>query len=82
MKKSLTEKVIYKPNLKVTVTVTNKPVFDDDGDVAVGYDRTVSISIKAGFESAKLAFVTDEDIEKFIETVEFGDPQQALELSS
>lgn len=78
MKKSLTEKVVYKPNEKVQVTVTNKPALDEEGVAVIGYDRTVAITIKAGYESDKLTFSTDEDIEKFIETVDFGDPQQSL----
>lgn len=78
MKKSLTEKVVYKPNDKVQVTVTNTPALDEEGVAVIGYDRKVTIAIKHGYDDEKLTFNTDEDIEKFIEEVDFGDPQQQL----
>ena len=78
MKRQLTEKVVYEPNEKIKVTVQNKPVFNEGA--IDGYDRTVTIKINAGFDMNKLTFSTDEDIAKFIETVDFEDPQQALSL--
>lgn len=77
MKKQLTEKTEYKPNDKVKVTVTHKPVVDDGGH-AIEYKRTVSITIDEGYDTEKIQFGSDEDIAKYIETVDFEDPQQSL----
>ena len=75
MKKQLTESVKYQPNDKVTVTVANKP---QESDGFVEYKRTVTIKIDEGWDSEKISFATDEDIAKYIETVDFEDPQQSL----
>lgn len=69
---------VYNPNKKVEVRVTNTPKYEDDTFVA--YDRTVTIKIKVGTDKEKLTFVDDDSIAKFVETVEFEDPQQELDL--
>lgn len=76
MKKQLTEKTEYKPNDKVTVSVTNKPVVDEGA--VTEYKRTVTIKVEEGYDREKLVFGTDADIAKWIETVDFEDPQQSL----
>lgn len=76
MKKTLKEVTKYSPNKKVTVTVTNTPVLEDE--VVTGYKRAVSIAINEGTDEEKLVFKNDDDIAKYIETVEFEDPQQSL----
>lgn len=77
MKKQLTEKIVYEPNRLVKVTVTNKPEFDEDSSI-VRYKREVTIKISAGTSTDKLTFGSDDDIAKYIETVDFEDPQLDL----
>lgn len=64
----------YTPNKAVMVTVTNTPKHDEQ-DNFVDYDRTVTIKIKAGRDKDTLQFKTDDAIAKFIEKVDFEDPQ-------
>lgn len=77
MKKQLTEKTVYQPNSRVKVVVTNKPEFTEESGI-VRYERTVAITVKVGYSDDKLLFGTDEDIAKWIETVDFEDPQLSL----
>ena len=77
MKKSLTEKIVYQPNSRVKVAVTNKPEFDEDAGIT-RYERSVSITVKVGYSDEKLTFSDDEDIAKWIETVDFDDPQLSI----
>lgn len=68
---------VYKPNSNVTVTVTNKALENPDtGEVT--YKRSVSIRIAAGESTEKLAFPEDDSIAKYVETVDFQDPQTEL----
>lgn len=67
----------YKPNKKVQVTVTNEPFVPEEGG-QTHYDRTVTIKVKLGSSTEQLIFKNAEDIAKFVETVEFEDPQQSL----
>jgi len=78
MKKSLTSKTVYVPNPNVKVTVTNKPVFDEEIGQVAGYDTTVDVKIKGALRPHELKFATDEDIAAFIGEVDFDDPQQSL----
>lgn len=66
----------YNPNKKVEIRVTNSPVYEDDNFVA--YDRTATIKIRLGKDKDKLVFDADDSIAKFIETIDFEDPQQEL----
>lgn len=66
----------YTPNKNVLVTVTHTPIFEDD--TLVAYNRTVTIKVKAGRDKQKLEFKKEDGIAKFIETVDFEDPQQEL----
>jgi hypothetical protein len=75
MKKQLSEKTTYTPNSHVKVVVENKPVQDDKN---TQYEQKVTITVKAGIYNDKLAFATDEDIEKFMEKIDFSDPQTEL----
>lgn len=78
MKKSSKITDTYTPNKGVTVTVINKPIEDEDTGTVV-YDRTVTVKIKAGrFAPERLVFDEEDSIAKFIEGVEFEDPQQSL----
>lgn len=76
MKKSFKEVTKYTPNKKVTVTVTNTPQLEDG--ILTGYKRAVSIAINEGEEASKLEFNNDDSLAKYIETVDFEDPQQSL----
>ncbi len=67
----------YTPNKQVMVTVTNTPKHDEE-DNFIDYDRTVTIKIKAGRDKDVLNFKTDDAIAKFIEKVDFEDPQTDL----
>lgn len=71
---------VYKPNNRVTVTVTNKQnESTDTGEIT--FDRTVVIKIKADKLAAeKLVFPEDDSIAKYVETVDFQDPQSELPL--
>jgi hypothetical protein len=75
MKKQLTEKTVYEPNENVKVAVENKPT-EIGGSIV--YAHKVTITINAGAGKDKLSFSTDEDIAKFVETIDFEDPQTAL----
>jgi len=67
---------VYKPNKQVTVSVVNKPR-EDDGRTL--FERTVTIKIKAGsFAEERLVFEEEDSIAKFIEKVDFEDPQTSL----
>ena len=79
MKKQLTTKTVYEPNHNVKITVTNKPIFDEDlGGQVAGYDVDVAIKIKKNLMPEELKFGSDEDIAEFIGKVDFDDPQQSL----
>lgn len=78
MKKTSKYVDVYTPNKQVLVRVTNTPKYEDDE--FVDYDRTVTIKIKAPRAAEKLEFKEDDAIAKFVETVEFEDPQQELDL--
>lgn len=77
MKKQLTEKIVYEPNTRVKVTVTNKPEFDEEAGIT-SYEREVTIKVNCGRSNEKIQFGSDEDIAKWIETVDFEDPQMSL----
>lgn len=76
MKKKLTEKIVYEPNRGVKVTVENKPELEEAG--VTRYKRKVTIVVEVGYSDQKLTFSKDEDIAKFVETIDFEDPQQEL----
>lgn len=67
---------LYNPNKKVEVRVTNSPVYQDGNFVA--YDRTVTIKIQLDKDKEKMVFDDDDSISKFVETVDFENPQQEL----
>lgn len=71
---------IYNPNKQVEVRVTNTPKYEDDA--FVDYDRTVTLKIRVGRDKEKMAFPDTESIAKFVETVDFEDPQTELALES
>lgn len=74
MKKSLKQSTVYEPNPSVKVTVVNTPILDDE-NVEVGMKATVTIKATV-YE--KVAFATDDDIAKFVENIDFTDPQTDL----
>lgn len=80
MKKQLTNKTIYVPNPNVKLTVTNKPIFDEELGQVAGYDVDVTIKIKRNLAPQELKFGSDDDIAEFIGSVDFDDPQQELPL--
>lgn len=68
----------YTPNKQVMVRVTNTPKYQDDK--FIDYDRTVTIKIMAGRDNETLKFESQDDIAKYIETVDFEEAQQELPL--
>lgn len=56
--------------------MTNSPVYQDGNFVA--YDRTVTIKIQLDKDKEKMVFDDDDSISKFVETVDFENPQQEL----
>lgn len=78
MRKQLTNKTVYVPNPHVKVTVTNKPVFDEEVGQVAGYDVTVDVKIKRPLSPQELKFTSDDDIAEFMGQVEYDDPQQSL----
>lgn len=78
MKKQLTSKTVYVPNPGVRLTVTNKPVLDEEIGQISGYDVDVTIKIKRPLLPQELKFASDEDIADFVGSVDFDDPQQSL----
>lgn len=75
MKKKLTEKIVYELNDDVKVSVENKPT---DIGGAIVFAHRVTITIAAGASKEKLLFSTDEDIQKWVESIDFEDPQTSL----
>jgi len=80
MKKQLTNKTIYMPNPSVKITVTNKPVLDEEIGQIAGYDVDITVKIKQSLMAQELKFKSDEDIAEFMGSVDFDDPQQELAL--
>lgn len=77
MKKQLTEKIVYQPNRRIKVTVTNKPEFDEEAGIT-RYERKVAITFDCGYSDEKIMFSDDEAIEKWISEQDFEDPQLSL----
>jgi len=67
----------YTPNKQVMVTVTNTPKHDEE-DNFIDYERTVTIKIKAGRDKDTLQFKKEDAIAKFVEKIDFEDPQVSL----
>lgn len=80
MKKQLTTKTVYEPNAGVKVTVTNKPLVDQDTGEMYGYDTVVDVKIAKKAQAKELKFASDDDIAEFMGQVEYDDPQQSLAL--
>jgi len=78
MRKQLTNKTVYVPNPGVKVTVTNKPVFDEELGQVSGYDVTIDVKLKRPLMPQELKFGSDDDIAEFMGQVEYDDPQQSL----
>lgn len=78
MKKTSKYVDVYNPNRQVQVTVINSPKYEDDE--FIDFDRTVTLKIKVGRDKEKLSFNEEDAIAKFVETIEFEDPQQSLDL--
>lgn len=78
MKKTSKIVDVYNPNKSVEVRVTNTPKYEDEK--FVDYDRTVTIKIRAGRDKEQLQFKEDDAIARFVETVDFEDPQTELDL--
>lgn len=80
MKKSLTSKTVYVPNPNVKVTVTNKPVFDEELGQIAGYDVTVDVKVKGALRPQELKFGSADDVAEFMGAVDYDDPQQMLPI--
>lgn len=78
MKKQLTSKTVYEPNEKVKVTVTNKPVVDEETGERLGYNVTVTTKHSVGISDKELKFTDDESISKYLENIDTTDPQTSL----
>lgn len=71
---------VYKPNKRVTVTVKNNREEDFDSG-AVTYNRSVTIKINdQRYASEPLRFDDDDSIAKYIEGVDFEDPNTTLDV--
>lgn len=66
----------YAPAKGVRVKVVNTPQYEDD--VFTAYKRKVTIFITLDEDKEKLDFKANDSIAKFIETVNFEDPQTEL----
>lgn len=80
MKKQLTNKTVYMPNPSVKITVTNKPVLDEEMGQIAGYDVSVDVKIKRNLMPQEVKFLSDEDIADFMGTVNYDDPQLSLPI--
>ena len=69
---------IYAPAKGVRVKVVNTPQYEDD--VFTSFKRKVTIFITLDEDKDKLEFKANDSIAKFIETVDFEDPQAELGL--
>lgn len=65
----------YKPNEGVKVTVVNAP---KEVEGKQYFTRTVTIKVDKGLSDEKLVFSNADEIEKFVNDVDFEDPQQQL----
>lgn len=77
MKKQLTEKIVYQPNRRIKVTVTNKPEFDEEAGIT-RYERKVAITFDCGYSDEKIQFTDDAEIQNWVEQQDFEDPQLSL----
>lgn len=77
MKKQLTEKIVYQPNRRIKVTVTNKPEFDEEAGIT-RYERKVAITFDCGYSDEKINFADDAEIQNWVEQQDFEDPQLSL----
>lgn|GEM_PF-6866154 len=80
MKKQLTNKTVYMPNPFVKITVTNKPVLDEEVGQIAGYDVSVDVKIKRNLMPSEVKFASDDDIADFMATVNYDDPQLSLPI--
>ena len=70
-------KTVYEQNDRVTITVTNKPVYADEA--LLGYEPTISVVVKGDYSAGKLfEFADDDSIADFIGTIDAEDPQTDL----
>lgn len=67
---------VYAPAKGVRVKVVNIPQYEDD--VFTAYKRKVTMFITLDDDKEKLEFKENDSIAKFIETVDFEDPQAEL----
>jgi hypothetical protein len=68
----------YEQNDFTVVAVKNKPVYKDEA--IIGYEPTVSITVKVPFQKQMFEFANDDEIAYFIGTIDAEDPQQGLGL--
>lgn len=70
-------KTVYEQNDRVTITVTNKPVYADEA--LLGYEPTISVAVKGDYSAGKpFEFADDDSIADFIGTIDAEDPQTDL----
>jgi hypothetical protein len=67
----------YMPNPQVLVMVTNAPMLDEEQNF-IDYNRTVTLKIKIGRHKDPFKFEGEDGISKFVETIDFEDPQTNL----
>jgi len=68
------------PNPFVKITVTNKPVLDEEVGQIAGYDVSVDVKIKRNLMPSEVKFASDDDIADFMATVNYDDPQLSLPI--
>lgn len=80
MRKQQTDRTIYKPNEDVKVTVSNKPVIDDDTGEIYMYEVSVTLAVKKYKAERPLRFKDDDELVDYIHNIDLDDhnPQTSL----
>lgn len=80
MRKQQTDRTVYKPNETVKITVTNKPVIDDDTGEIYMYETSVTLAVKKYNTERPLRFKDDDELTEYIGNIDLDDhnPQTSL----
>lgn len=74
MKRNSNNTDTYKLNKQTTLTVSNKPLVDNDGNVTGYYQRTVMLKFKEVAETP-LSFNDPDEISDYINNIDVADNQ-------
>lgn len=78
MKKQLQSSTTYQPNREVKVKVVNKPIYDGETKVLIGYDARVTIIYEAIGQPQELTFADVDEISDFVANIDFDEPQTSI----